>query len=247
MKRKTRKLTQKIIAVIVIVAMFDVVGVSPAVIIFIVGVGVLVWRMARRAERRETARVFDFFVSADDILRDEERQWYDFEVSDAISNGEQILNAMPDAPPLTYFALGALYHRVGDYESAVEHLAPVLDEQWIKERQRSAPSPQLRAYVELLRQVERDPALAPREAAAIQSLSAMRQERASTLLAESREHPTDKEPSAQHAYYADCSVPAVAPPIQKFTESSSEWPAMNIRPPISDVLHDVYESDKDNN
>ena len=50
----TGKLTTKAIAVIVIVAMLDAVGLSPVIMVFVTGVVFVVWLIARRAQSRET-------------------------------------------------------------------------------------------------------------------------------------------------------------------------------------------------
>src|SRR5213075_2142839 len=102
----TGKLTTKAIAIIIIVAMLDAVGLSPVVMVFITGVVFVVWLIARRAQAREVERIFDFYVAADAILREEERRWYGFEIGEVIEHGESLLEIMPDPPPLNYFALG---------------------------------------------------------------------------------------------------------------------------------------------
>ncbi len=110
---RTGKLTTKAIAVIVIVAMLDAVGLSPVIMLFVTGVVLVVWYLGRRAQARDIERVFEFYVAADAILREEERRWYGFEIAEVIEHGESLLDVMPDPPPLTCFALGALYQTVG--------------------------------------------------------------------------------------------------------------------------------------
>jgi hypothetical protein len=237
MHRGTKKIAQKAIAVIVIVAILDVIGVSPAVIIFFLGVGFLVWRAARRAEHQETGRIFDFYISADEILRETERQWYGFEIQEVINRGERILNAMPDPPPLGSFALGALSHRAGMYDEAIEYLAPLVEQESAKEHLREVPSPQLRRYVELLRRMEREPATAPQAVAAVRSLERARRKSASELLAHSRQQLAATTGGPQMTTY----------PPAKATDPSEEHlrlGAVNAPPPISEVLHDVYQEDQ---
>src|ERR1043165_7602003 len=106
----TGKLTTKAIAVVVIVAMLDAVGLPPMVMVFITGVVLVVWLFARHAQAREIDRIFDFYVAADAILREEDRRWYGFEIAEVIEHGEGLLEIMPDPPPLAYFALGSLHH-----------------------------------------------------------------------------------------------------------------------------------------
>ena len=91
MNTSTGKLTTKAIAVIIIVAMLGVVGFSPVLMVFVTGVVFVVWLFARRAQAREVERIFDFFVAADAILREEERRWYGFEIVEVIEHGESLL------------------------------------------------------------------------------------------------------------------------------------------------------------
>src|SRR5690349_19228415 len=136
------KLTTKAIAVIVIVAMLDAVGLSPVVMVLVTGVVFVVWLCARRAQAREVERVFDFYISADAILREEERRWYGFEIAEVIEHGESMLDLMPDPPPLHYFALGALYQRLGNHNATVQYLSRLSDDQEYDETHRIVPSPQ---------------------------------------------------------------------------------------------------------
>ena len=72
-------------------------------------------------------RIFEFYLSANEILRDDERRWFGFEVQEVLVRGERILQSMNGAPPLVHFTLGALYHKIGDYKSAVNHLSYVVE------------------------------------------------------------------------------------------------------------------------
>src|SRR5215212_11038464 len=119
------KLTTKAIAVVVIVAMLDAVGLSPVLMVFVTGMVLIVWLFARRAQAREVERIFDFYIAADAVLREEERRWYGFEITEVIEHGESLLEMMPDPPPLNYYALGALYQRLGNHTAAVEYLSRV--------------------------------------------------------------------------------------------------------------------------
>ena len=50
---------------------------------------------ARRAQSREVERIFDFYIAADAILREEERRWYGFEIAEVIEHGESLLRSCP--------------------------------------------------------------------------------------------------------------------------------------------------------
>jgi len=233
----TGKLTTKAIAVIVIVAMLDAVGLSPVIVVFVTGVVLVVWLCARRAQAREVERIFEFYTAAEAILREEERRWYGFEIAEVIEHGESLLEIMPDPPPLSYYALGALYHRLGNHQAAVEYLARITEDESYDEAHRTAPSPQLRRYVMLLRRIEYHPSTAPQTLAAIRSLERARQRQAIKLLDESRNLlPTEKHEAP--------SEKQEAPVYEEVTYSSSlPLSAITAPPPISKVLHDVYQDE----
>ena len=234
------KLTTKAIAVIVIVAMLDAVGLSPVLMVFFMGVVFVVWMFARRAQAREVERIFDFYTAADAILREEERRWYGFEIAEVIEHGENLLEIMPDPPPLNYYVLGALYNRLGNHQATVEYLSHLTDDEHYDETHRTSPSPQLRRYVMMLRRIEYHPSSAPQTLAAIRSLERARQRNAGKMLAESRD-------------VIDSQVKVVQPQkqISKVTEAPGEhsfaasMPLSSISapPPISKVLHDVYQDE----
>src|ERR1044072_2028023 len=181
------KLTTKAIAVIVIVAMLDAVGVPPMIMVLFTGMCFVIWLFARRAQSREVERIFDFYIAADAVLREEERRWFGFEIAEVIEHGESLLEIMPDPPPLNYYALGALYQRLGNHAASVEYLSKVIEDERFDETHRITPSPQLRRYVSMLRRIEYQPSLAPQTLAAIRSLERARQRNAGKLLSESRE------------------------------------------------------------
>src|SRR5215211_7035007 len=147
---KGQETAQRLIAVVVIMAMLGVMGIPLTVILFFVTVVYFVWRAVQRSEQQDVKNVFDFYVSANEILRDEEKRWYGFEVNRVVAEGERVLHLMADPPPLVYFTLGALYHRAGDHEAAAEHLAFVLEEDGGDEAARTQPSTELRRYVDVL-------------------------------------------------------------------------------------------------
>ncbi|MEJ7847671.1 MAG: hypothetical protein WKF92_06250 [Pyrinomonadaceae bacterium] len=143
-------------------------------------------RMFSAGSRNETRDIFEFYLSANEILRDDERKWFGFEIKDAILRGEGILHRMSGAPPLVYFTLGALYNKAGDHNAAVSNLAHVVENDASDELTYAFPSPELRTYVKVLRKIEREPADAPLTSAAVRALERARKLRAKTLLEQSR-------------------------------------------------------------
>jgi len=233
------KLTTKVIAVIVVVAMLDAVGVPPMIMVLFTGMCFVIWLFARRAQAREVERIFDFYIAADAVLREEERRWYGFEISEVIEHGECLLEIMPDPPPLSYYALGALYQRLGNHAASVEYLSKVIEDQRFDETHRIAPSPQLRRYVSMLRRIEYQPSLAPQTLAAIRSLERARQRNADKLLCESREfveaHLLKEEKPVTEEVTVARSEPSFSP--------SMPLSEISAPPPITTVLHDVYQDE----
>ena len=87
---------------------------------------------ARRAQTREVERIFEFYIAADAILREEERRWYGFEIAEVIEHGESLLEIMPDPPPLSYYALAALYQRLGNHQATVEYLSRLTEDESLR-------------------------------------------------------------------------------------------------------------------
>ena len=234
------KLTTKAIAVIVIVAMLDAVGLSPVIMVLITGVVFIVWLIARRAQAREVERIFDFYVAADAILREEERRWYGFEIAEVIEHGESLLDMMPDPPPLNYYVLGALYQRLGNHQVTVDYLSRVIEDELCDEAHRTSPSPQLRRYVMMLRRIEFHPSAAPNVLGAIRNLERALLRSAAKMLAESREHLETEmlnvRPEKQGAEVKQT-------PEEMTFSSSLPLSAISAPPPISKVLHDVYQDE----
>lgn len=245
MSGKGKESAQRLLAIIVIVAMLAVMGIPPSVIVFFAVITYFIWRAVQRSEHQETGRVFEFYISANDILRDEERHWYGFEVAEVIERGERVLHSMTDPPPLVYFALGALYHYTGEHEAAVEHLSYVAENELADERRRFAPSPELRRYVHILRKLEREPAEAPQTMAAIRSLDRARRHRAASLLADSRELLNAKLESAAPPQIPDNSH-QVSSNEAAVIKPAAARPQNLVAPPrpIAEVLRDVYEEEK---
>jgi hypothetical protein len=238
----TGKITTKAIAVIVVVAMLNAVGFPPVLMVLITGMVFVVWLCVRRSQAREVERMFDFYIAADTILRDEERRWYGFEIAEVIEHGESLLDIMPDPPPLNYYALGALYHRLGNHQASVEYLSRITENEHGDETHRTQPSPQLRRYVMMLRRIEYHPASAPQTLAAIRGLERARQRNATKLLVESRA-------------VVEAEKSKVEPEQQRVTEAPAEMSfapslplsAITPPPPISKVLHDVYDETRASN
>jgi hypothetical protein len=238
------KLTTKAIAVIIIVAMLDAVGVPPIIMVLFTGMCFVVWLFARRAQAREVERIFDFYIAADAVLREEDRRWYGFEIAEVIEHGESLLEIMPDPPPLNYYALGALYKRLGNHASSVEYLSRVTEDEHYDETHRTAPSPQLRRYVSMLRRIEYQPSLAPQTLAAIRSLERARQRNASKLLEESRAL-VEVQP---HVMKEEKAVPVIPEAPPRESKAPMFAPTMSLSeisapPPISTVLHDIYQDE----
>ncbi|HET9526631.1 MAG TPA: hypothetical protein VFO99_10715 [Pyrinomonadaceae bacterium] len=234
------KLTTKAIAVIVIVAMLGAVGLSPVIMVFFFGVILVIWIVARHTQTREVERIFDFYVAADAILREEERRWYGFEIAEVIEQGECLLETMPDAPPLNYFVLGALYHRLGNHHATVEYLSRLVDDERNDEAHRTTPSAQLRRYVTMLRQIEYHPSTAPQTLAAVRSLERARQKTAGKLLMESRGMLEGEMKAAAETAAAE--LHETPQPEMKFAPSVP-LSLISPPPPISKVLHDVYQEE----
>jgi len=234
------KLTTKAIAVIVIVAMLDAVGVPPMIMVLFTGMCFVIWLFARRAQAREVERIFDFYIAADAVLREEERRWYGFEISEVIEHGESLLEIMPDPPPLNYYALGALYQRLGNHAACVEYLSKVMEDERYDETHRTAPSAQLRRYVSMLRRIEYQPSLAPQTLAAVRSLERARQRNADRLLSESRALADAQPPALKE----ERPVPEVTPARSEPSFASSlPLSEISAPPPITTVLHDVYQDE----
>ncbi len=183
LKEKTQYgLTFGVIATMLFVAGF------PMIVIFFFGVfAYFLWKTFSQPSNHGVHQVFEFYLSANEILRDDERRWFGFEVQEVITRGERILQVMHGAPPLVYFTLGALYNKIDNHEAAVNHLSYVVENENSEEGTYVHPSNDLRAYVKLLRKIEREPTSAPQTSAAVRSLERARKNRANKLLDESRE------------------------------------------------------------
>ena len=156
-------------------------------VIFFFGIfAYFLWKTFSQPSRNDTREIFEFYLSANEVLRDDERNWFGFEVHDVIGRGERILQMVNGAPPLVYFTLGALYNKVGDHKSAVNHLSYIIENENAVESTYVYPTPELRNYVKVLRKIESEPAEAPKTSAAIRALERARRNRGKFLLENSR-------------------------------------------------------------
>lgn len=178
--------TQYILAFGLIAAML-VVADFPMFVIFFFGIfAYFLWKTFSQPSRSGTREIFEFYLSANEVLRDDERRWFGFEVHEIINRGERILQLMNGAPPLVYFMLGALYNRIGDHKSAVNHLSYVVENDNADEATYVYATPELKNYVRILRKIEREPAEAPQTSAAIRALERARRHRGKAILENSR-------------------------------------------------------------
>lgn len=178
--------TQYALAFGLIATMLLVAGFPMFVIFFFAIFAYFLWKTFSQPSRGEVREIFEFYLSANELLRDDERRWFGFEVQEVINRGERILQLMNGAPPLVYFTLGALYHKIGDHKSAVNHLTFVVENDNADESAYIYPSPDLRNYVKILRKIEREPAEAPQTSAAIRALERARRNRGKSFLEISR-------------------------------------------------------------
>lgn len=247
MNSGTGKLATKTIAVIAIVAILNAVGLSPVVMVFFTGAVLVIWLVARRAQMREVERIFEFYIAADAILREEERRWYVFEIAEVIEHGESLLDTMPDPPPLHFFALGALYQRLGNHDAAVQYLSRLDDDQQYDETHRIVPSPQLRRYVMMLRRLEQHPAAEPQTLAAIRNLERARQRSAGKMLLDSRslsETTVESKPESPAPEKKLVSEQRLVPETKDDPYSpSAPLSSISAPPPIATVLHDIYQDE----
>jgi hypothetical protein len=146
---------------------------------------------------------------------------------------------MPDAPPLSRFALGALYYSVGDHSAAAEHLSLAAEEAVLKDSHHVLPSRHLRRYVAKLRKIERRPRRWAKTNAAIASLERMHREHAARLLAESQQHLK----RMVEAYESGMSDQLRAPRKDLAISTTRSLKSITAPPPISEVLQDIYQEE----
>ena len=172
----------------------------PIFIVFFFGVfAYFMAKMFSAGSKMRTRSIFEFYLSAHEVLRNDIRHWYGFEINETIARGERIVREMRNAPPLVHFALGSLYRKVGDHSAAVRHLSFVAENPESFESSVVYPSVELRNYVGVLRKIEREPAEAPLTSAAVRALERSRKLKADSLLADSRSIVERSKPEVQTA------------------------------------------------
>jgi hypothetical protein len=238
-KRWAVRLGAGVAAVAVIVAAWKLVHASPVAIFGFVVIGLLVLVAVRIRANRKTKVIFGFYVRANEILVDGERSRYHFEIAEVVRSGEKIVRSMPDAPPLSRFALGALYYSVGDHNAAAEQLGFAAEEELLKESRHIRPSRQLRRYVNKLRKIERRPKRWAKINGAIVSLEEMHQERGARLLAESQQQLK----RLIEAYEGEMSEQIRSPRKDLAISATRSLKSITAPPPISEVLNDIYQEE----
>jgi tetratricopeptide (TPR) repeat protein len=156
------------------------------ILVFLAVTTFFIWKAFAPARSNSVRGIFEFYLAANELLRDDDRRWFGFEMREVLHSGERILNSMPDAPPLMLFTLGALHHKARNYDSAIQYLRNVLENDQMDESRRLIASPELKNYVRILRRIEREPSDAPQTSAAIRALERARRNRAQVLLDDSR-------------------------------------------------------------
>jgi hypothetical protein len=239
-------------------------------LLFIGALGYFIWKIFSSEARNDVRRIFEFYIAANEILREDQRRWYGFEIQETISNGEKIVRSMSYSPPLVHFALGALYAKLGDNSSAIKHLSYI--ENGSTEAGIVFPSSEFRDYVRVLRKIERFPAEAPQTSSAIRTLERARKNKLTSLLEGCRsllnEEQTLDEPEQQRVLESvvekqerrngrlsnvamEAANQAKVPVRddeelssggpESEPESSSKSDHHSNRKTISEVLHDIYD------
>jgi len=228
------------IVVAMAIAAFEVLRRSPLILVALAATGLIVVVLLKIRASRKTKVIFGFYVAANEILVDGDKSRYHFEIAQVIKTGERIVRSMPDAPPLSRFALGALYYSIGDHNAAVEQLGFAAEEEVLKESRHATPSRPLRRYVAKLRRIERRPKLYAKLNAAIVSLERMHQERGARLLAESQQQLK----RMVEAYEGEMSEQIRSPRKDLPISNSRSLKSITAPPTISEVLNEVYQEDR---
>lgn len=266
LSKTVRNRGQYLLAFGVIASLLVVVNI-PIFIVFFFGVfAYFMAKMFSAGSKMRTRSIFEFYLAAHEILRNDLRHWYGFEVNEAIGRGERIVKEMRNAPPLVHYALGALYRKVGDHAAAIRHLSFVAENPESFESAVIYPSVELRNYVSVLRKIEREPSEAPLTSAAVRSLERGRKLKTDQLLGESRALVEQTKPEAKDALVLLGNEASEAANIVEIENSPSninsadqikpepqsvttlvEKPAKRSgreerqRKPIVEVLHDIYD------
>lgn len=241
-RQKTLAIRVGAVAVIVatIVGVLKIVRPAPVVLVVFAVAGLLILFVLKLRANRRTKVIFGFYVRANEILTDGERSRYHFEIAEVIKTGQKVVRSMPDAPPLSRFALGALYYSIADHNAAVEQLGFAAEEELLKESSHISPSRQLRRYVGRLRKIERRPRRSAKIRAAIASLEEMHQERGARLLAESQQQLK----RLVEAYEGEMSEQIRSPRRDLAISTTRSLKSITAPPPISEVLQDVYQEER---
>ncbi|HKO97317.1 MAG TPA: hypothetical protein VJU86_10010 [Pyrinomonadaceae bacterium] len=229
-------------ALLLVAGTWKLAGIAPMILLCALGAGVLILLAVRQARNRKTEIIFGFYVKADEILGADGSTRYRFEISEAIKSGESILRMLPDPPPLSSFALGALYNAIGDHNGAIGHLALAAEEEMLKDSPHVSPSRHLRRYVRRLRQIERRPERWPKISAAIRNLERMQRERGAHLLAENQVQLKRLVAAFDSQVTDEAAQPQSRTPVTNFAGRS--FKSITPPPPISEVLNDVYQEDR---
>jgi hypothetical protein len=208
-------------------------------IVGLVVVGLLVLLALKVRANRKTKVIFGFYVAANEILVDDDRSRYLFEIAEVLKTCQKVVKSMPDAQPLSRFALGALYYSIGDHNAAVEQLGFAAEEEVLKESRHVSPSRQLRRYVGKLRRIERRPRRYAKINAAIASLERMHQERGARLLAESQQQLK----RMVEAYENQMSEQSLSPRRDLPISSGRSLKSITAPPTISEVLNEIYQEE----
>ena len=241
MTASRKKLAVKIVAVVVGVAfviVLAIVGQAPVFVVTCFSLGFLISGLFALRAKRQTEVIFRFYVAADEVLRADEKRPYRFEIADVIRTGEKVVMLMPDPPPLSRFALGALYSSIGDHNGAVEQLGLAAEEEGLKDSSHVSPSRQLRRYVARLRQIERTPKRLAINTAIV-SLERMHRERAARLLAENQQQLK----RMVEAYDSELAEQLTSLQQGRAIATSRSLKSITAPPPISEVLNDIYQEE----
>jgi len=239
-KKMAIRIGAGVVIVAAIVGVLVVVRALPIIAVGLVALALLIVIALKIRANRRTKVIFGFYVAANEILVDGDKSRYHFEIAKVITTGERIVRSMPDSPPLSRFALGALYYSIGDHNAAVEQLGFAAEEEVLKESRHATPSRQLRRYVAKLRRIERRPKLYAKLNAAIASLERMHQERGARLLAESQQQLK----RMVEAYEGEMSEQIRSPRRDLPISNSRSLKSITAPPTISEVLNEVYQEDR---
>lgn len=227
------------LVVVALVGVWETVRVASWVVVGVLAFVIVLALALRARASRKIKVIFSFYVASNEILTEGEGSRYHFEIAEVIRTGEKVVRSMPDAPPLSRFALGALYYSISDHNAAVEQLGFAAEEEVLKESRHVLPSRQLRHYVSKLRRIERRPKRYAKINAAIASLERMHQERGARLLAESQQHLKRMVEAHENEMSEQIRAPRRDLPISTRRSLKS----ITAPPTISEVLNDIYQEE----